>query len=612
MEISEENSPPKAKRISRRGWIIGITTCCVAIGIGVGVGVGIGGGDTQVDDPIRKAANFGLESPYRYDCNEVSCTQLDEYVWRDNSDYRYEIVAEYDFSENSEFINPVKTFVLNMTSQHWLTTEHVTRTEWYHELVISVPYNMDRRVSEWGVMLIDGGSNRIDNILKNDSSPVVGTRVMAMETGTITACLRQVPNQPLYFENDPRMGESGRKEDDIIAWTWKHFLEHPDESDWVLRLPMTKAARLALDTIDDVFQKNKESMNLADVQKPVDNFLITGASKRGWTTWTLAAVDKRVKAQVPMVLDCLNMEEIFLEWFRNNGAWSFALAPYWDEGLTYYFDRPEFGLLADIVDPYKYRDRMTMPKYVMSATGDEFFAPDDSYFWFNDMKGPTYLGLLPNAEHGMIPIAGLSPATVPGRILGFYKAIIHNYELPTMDFVRQVDENGVASITLKTNKPPVRINAWWADTLNSTRRDFRWARVKQDRVDWPTNSKEDSKTLARTEQIPELADLFAKMSINFEQDLEEAVEPYRVSKEDIEFQPIVWHRAMVQPVFNEVNTFYYEIQQPADGFRAVMLEAAFQGIDNRALLTFSTEVMITPDMRPFDACQGDECYGYLL
>jgi len=105
MEISEENSPPKAKRISRRGWIIGITTCCVAIGIGVGVGVGIGGGDTDVGDPIRKAANFGLgkiysslkyyimskESPYRYDCNEVSCTQLDEYVWRDNSDYRYEL-----------------------------------------------------------------------------------------------------------------------------------------------------------------------------------------------------------------------------------------------------------------------------------------------------------------------------------------------------------------------------------------------------------------------------------------------------------------------------------------------------------------------------------------
>ena len=60
MEISEGNSPPSAKRISRRGWIIGITTCCVAIGIGVGVGVGIGGGDSQVDEPIRQGAKFGL------------------------------------------------------------------------------------------------------------------------------------------------------------------------------------------------------------------------------------------------------------------------------------------------------------------------------------------------------------------------------------------------------------------------------------------------------------------------------------------------------------------------------------------------------------------------
>ena len=69
------------------------------------------------------------------------------------------------------------------------------------------------------------------------------------------------------------------------------------------------------------------------------------------------------------------------------------------------------------------------------------------------------------------------------------------------------------------------------------RRDFRWARVKQDRVDWPTNSNDDSKTLARTEQIPELADLFAKMTTNFEEELlEDVVEPYRVSKEDIEFQ----------------------------------------------------------------------------
>ena len=60
----------------------------------------------------------GLESPYRYDCNEVDCTPLDDYVWRDNKDFSYEQVAEYG---NLVGLRPVKSFVLNMTSQNWLT-----------------------------------------------------------------------------------------------------------------------------------------------------------------------------------------------------------------------------------------------------------------------------------------------------------------------------------------------------------------------------------------------------------------------------------------------------------------------------------------------------------
>ena len=42
-----------------------------------------------------------------------------------------------------------------------------------------------------------------------------------------------------------------------------------------------------------------------------------------------------------------------------------------------------------------------MPLLVITATGDEFFAPDDSYFYFNDLPdaGHKYLRLLPNTEH---------------------------------------------------------------------------------------------------------------------------------------------------------------------------------------------------------------------
>ena len=49
----------------------------------------------------------------------------------------------------------------------------------------------------------------------------------------------------------------------------------------------------ALDTIDAVFKENRLGMGLSHMRLPIDNVMVTGASKRGWTTWTLASVDKR-------------------------------------------------------------------------------------------------------------------------------------------------------------------------------------------------------------------------------------------------------------------------------------------------------------------------------
>jgi len=40
-----------------------------------------------------------------------------------------------------------------------------------------------------------------------------------------------------------------------------------------------------------------------------------------------------------------------------------------------------------------------MPKLVVSATGDEFFLPDDSHYYLSQIKGPIYLDMLPNTEH---------------------------------------------------------------------------------------------------------------------------------------------------------------------------------------------------------------------
>ena len=42
-----------------------------------------------------------------------------------------------------------------------------------------------------------------------------------------------------------------------------------------------------------------------------------------------------------------------------------------------------------------------MPKYLVNATGDQFFLPDSSQFYFDDLKGEKYLRYVPNREHSM-------------------------------------------------------------------------------------------------------------------------------------------------------------------------------------------------------------------
>ena len=83
-----------------------------------------------------------------------------------------------------------------------------------------------------------------ETLITEDDINVVGSQQIALITDSCVAIIRQVPNQKLYFKNDERRGDSGREEDDIIAWTWKHFFMYPNQPDWLVRLPMTKTVRL--------------------------------------------------------------------------------------------------------------------------------------------------------------------------------------------------------------------------------------------------------------------------------------------------------------------------------------------------------------------------------
>ncbi len=367
-------------------------------------------------------------------------TALDEYVAKPDPTYSYELV-------DSIKKEGVTAYILEMVSQTWRSPEEVEPNVWRHWMTITVPDDVDSSI---GLLIIGGGSNNSDPPEKPEG---VG---IAMQTKSVVAVVKMVPNQPLKFPDEPmdKYKEKGRWEDAMIAYTWDKYLETGDEL-WPARLPMVKSAVRAMDTVTS-FCKSEEGGNVA-----VDRFAVAGGSKRGWTTWMTAAVDDRVVAIVPIVIDLLNVVESMKHHYRAYGFWAPAISDYEEMGIMEHIDDPRFAKLADIVEPYEYRSRLTMPKFMLNAAGDQFFLPDSSQFYFDDLPGQKYLRYVPNADHGLDDTDAIESLTA------FYYSIIYNKPLPDFSW----DLIGNDSIRVKTVKQPKEVKLWQA--TNSETRDFR-------------------------------------------------------------------------------------------------------------------------------------------
>jgi PhoPQ-activated pathogenicity-related protein len=363
-------------------------------------------------------------------------TALDRYVAKPDPAYAWKLVREAAG-------NPVTQYVLDLKSQAWRSERDVNRTVWQHWLTIVKP----QKAASSTAFLFNSGGNNSDRPPKG-ADPLI-LRI-AEATNGVVAELKMVPNEPLVFHQDG----VGRVEDDLIGYTWDQYLRTGDDT-WPARLPMTKSAVRAMDAVQEFLAGEQGG------RFKVDKFVVAGGSKRGWTTWCTAAVDRRVAAVVPFVIDALNVGPSMQHHAEAYGFYAEAVGDYLKHNIMQRSRDPKLQGLYAIEDPYSYRDRLTMPKFIVNSAGDQFFCPDSSQFYFDGLKGEKYLRYVPNSDHGLKDTDALESA------IAFYWTVMAGKPRPKYSWSFEPD----GSIRVTTPDRPVRAVLWSAE--NPAARDFR-------------------------------------------------------------------------------------------------------------------------------------------
>ena len=382
--------------------------------------------------------------PQRFFRSRDLSTALDRYIATPDTNYNYSL-------SNTISGSGYTAYVLDLRSQVWLTTNEVDRVLWKHWLTIIKPSTATNSQS---FLWIDGGSNPGSPPTASDSMLLFLAQV-ALDTKTVVSWVKMVPNESLTFA-----GESiSRTEDGIIAYSWDKYMKTGDER-WPARLPMTKAAVCAMDTVT-AFCAALPGGGLT-----VDKFVVGGGSKRGWTTWTTAAVDRRVVAIIPASIDVLNMPACLVHQYSAYGDWSYAIADYTAMGIMTNYGTPQFNALMNIEDPYSYRVRLTMPKFELYGAGDQYFLPDSSQFYFNDLPGVKYMRCIPNVDHGLNTDAYYN-------LWAYYQSILLKTPLP--QFTWTLQSSNTVRVVASDAPSPSSVTLWQATNPNA--RDFRLSTI---------------------------------------------------------------------------------------------------------------------------------------
>jgi PhoPQ-activated pathogenicity-related protein len=381
-------------------------------------------------------------------------TALDDFIATDDGAYA---VEEYGSDSEAGW----RVHFLKLTSQRWRDDNEVDcarRLEgswlddcalWQHELVIYAPdlitLGQAGGTESTAVLIIGGGNNQ--GSLSTSGDEFIGP--FSFLANTIVVELRQVPNQPYYFDAEP--GRS-RSEDELLGFSLDQYFATQDPG-WPALPAMAKSAVKAMDAAQAFIQNEYDFA--------IDDFVVAGGSKRGWTTWLTAAVDDRVKAIMPASIEIHDIVSQMRHHHAGYGFFAPATVDYVEANLVCQLESDGTDTLLELIDPNTYKERYTMPKLLLNSAGDQFFASDSARFYYSGLPSPKQLRMSPNTDHGQ------NVETLTAGLQWLLDAV--SGESPGRDIDWVTDPDGTLRVTTSGGEQEVLL--WQAS--NPEARDFR-------------------------------------------------------------------------------------------------------------------------------------------
>jgi PhoPQ-activated pathogenicity-related protein len=472
--------------------------------------------------------------------------------------------------------------MLNVTSLEWLDTTKAIGPNgalWTHQVMVVIPKKLT--ITNMSTVVMTGGCNADHGNGTGPAPPTAKDEYLAVadniayQTGGIVVAVYQIPNCKMHFPSDP--SGKAREEDALIAWAWYEYIQDPQHNpEWLPRLPMAKAGFQCMKAVEQYLSQKK----IANI----NGWLVSGASKRGWTSWIVGAVTPTpdlpnviaIAPLVPIVPDLI--PEIHRQWKSYDG-FTFAFTDYTAINFTQFLDGPEFSSALEIIDPIHYGERLAqIPKVVVLSSDDEFMQFDWSDIWYEKLTGEKHLLIAPNSEHSLA--SGIPE--ILACLSAFYVSLAKGLtERPSFTYDYN-NSTGAITVTIPDNIPHGKVVLRHAQTMQSERRDFRWIRL--------ANNDTGACTFPEV-KIPAVSEGGGNCVV-----------------------PIIWTGKTLKPTDpSKPNVFTAIPPEPKDGhWTGYYVEIYYPSNEIKSEFQFTTPGYAWPNTLPFKDCSGKTCIGRLV